>query len=1104
MNINSKIKSQNSISPLTTNLNNLIITNQNYSNTGNSKINPFQNKNSYSIPKSPKKSFNDVSQNNGDINSNYNERSFEKNLTDENNNFQLNVKMSKESLTRNIEKNGYVETNNSYCEKKDVENISSENNNKDAKNTINNLDDNSFNNTKKNFKKNNLYLEHIFDYQSSKSPEKSELNGDKNNEKIKIRESERGLKNKFKLEENNISNTPREKEEKGYPGKLTDNNAVLRIIDNPFTVNPNYIPEKTNEEDVPKQKEVKSSLNKNTKPEEKLNLTPSKPNDKPISNSKNSSSKNQYKISNQKINNYFQNLYQPSIGNVKGKDSKSPNERDNYFNNVLLTSNSNLSPNVNNNISNLNNFNKNNKKGNPTQINTFKQNSNLNQNKSNVIYLNSHLNACKNQPTINTDNKEENFILQTNSNSVSPNNFLNNLSNQNKNNGYISTTNSGTSNVHLSSNYQNHVCHTVENDNYNKDETITVNYCNTNPNESEKVNLLKFNKNANFNFTKIKENEGDKFSLKNNSLNKILQNIKGNNQPYSVNNQSTINNINGVTNSNILSTNHTDNNTLVNSNNFPNNILNKANKDSAANVKKSLVMSVDLNSEKNLKKSIDLSNKGNNNPINNNNILTCSVKDSQDLTKNLHNFDKNHQSNNPDSSRKSKNNTDLNRNIKENKLISKKINFNNQEEKDKNNNLDKSNKEAFTYIETEEKKENNEKILFNARDNPNRLSSNIEKSKVKKNSLCNNTNSNTNNTQTNKISSTKENRISKDLDKNSNIISSYNNKPNAFKDKNLNLKNLNNLNNDNILKNFNYVSIGYLDNPLVNSGALISKDKSKSKVIDSKSFKKNEDEGKIEISKQKNELFNSNSTNDFQYKINANHKIEQNSNKINMINVKEVKEGTNLHSKNINHNQNSTVAKSLNLISKKNHVLSSISNLKKENNDKNNCVNLSNKIIVNNKNSVTSKNSGIVVPESKNSNMFVKKDVCRIFNSDDFYERNKTKHLHLQEETNTLNNKKLNSLYSKNLSQKISQSQSIQINLYGHGENELDPEKLYNLDFNSNLKNKEKTIIIDDIEELEDESGNNSEKKMNNQQKRQEKVSNDGNFFNLLFMTLKC
>ena len=151
-----------------------------------------------------------------------------------------------------------------------------------------------------------------------------------------------------------------------------------------------------------------------------------------------------------------------------------------------------------------------------------------------------------------------------------------------------------------------------------RDETITINYCNTNPNESVKTNLSKFNNKSDFNFTKIKENAGDKFSLKNNSLNKILQNMKGNIQPCSVNNQSiinNINNINGTTNSNILSTNHTDNNTLLNSNNnFSNNLNNKANKDlnNIFKNKKNQVLSMDLKSEK-LKKSIDLSSRNNNN-----------------------------------------------------------------------------------------------------------------------------------------------------------------------------------------------------------------------------------------------------------------------------------------------------------------------------------------------------------------------------------------------------------------------------------------------------------------------------------------------------------
>ena len=53
----------------------------------------------------------------------------------------------------------------------------------------------------------------------------------------------------------------------------------------------------------------------------------------------------------------------------------------------------------------------------------------------------------------------------------------------------------------------------------------------------------------------------------------------------------------------------------------------------------------------------------------------------------------------------------------------------------------------------------------------------------------------------------------------------------------------------------------------------------------------------------------------------------------------------------------------------------------------------------------------------------------------------------------------------------MKQSKNIQINLYNNLDcNELDPDKLYDLDFNSNLNNKEKNIIIDDIEELQDET----------------------------------
>jgi hypothetical protein len=122
---------------------------------------------------------------------------------------------------------------------------------------------------------------------------------------------------------------------------------------------------------------------------------------------------------------------------------------------------------------------------------------------------------------LNIESKEENInYCFTTSNSVSPNNnHL--LSNKILNNENFSTAYSPYSNVVLTSN----ICHTADNEilnsnNNNKEELSIVNYYNTNPNENDKINFMNHNKN--FNFTKIKENETDKFSLKNNSLNKIL------------------------------------------------------------------------------------------------------------------------------------------------------------------------------------------------------------------------------------------------------------------------------------------------------------------------------------------------------------------------------------------------------------------------------------------------------------------------------------------------------------------------------------------------------------------------------------------------------
>ena len=57
----------------------------------------------------------------------------------------------------------------------------------------------------------------------------------------------------------------------------------------------------------------------------------------------------------------------------------------------------------------------------------------------------------------------------------------------------------------------------------------------------------------------------------------------------------------------------------------------------------------------------------------------------------------------------------------------------------------------------------------------------------------------------------------------------------------------------------------------------------------------------------------------------------------------------------------------------------------------------------------------------------------------------------------------------------MNHSKNIQIDLYEKTSNCYYNQNLYDLDFNSNLKNKEKTIIIDDIEELQDEYDKNND-----------------------------
>jgi len=1070
VNLNTKIKSQITVSPLTTNLNNLIITNQNYSNTCNAKFIVNSNKISdINTQKSGKKSLTNNSQNYIDLNSNYDDKSIEKRYHNDCDRRNNNDK-SKESINRNLNGVVYLETNNSDI--KDFENTSSEIN-KEIKNTSIKINEDPFPNSKINIKKLNLFLENIYDYQETRSQDQNGLNAQKNMEQINVRESYRGLKNKLLLDDIKTLNASKDFEENIYQGKLTDNNTGLKVMDNPFTVDPKYKVEEETEKLLEvseiEQNEIKlKALNQNAKIEPKILFTPSKANTKKTSNSKRSSSKKHLKIAINKVN--CNNKFTQKNQNIMEKDlhfsSKTPNERENNSNNTLLTSNSNLSPIVSNSI-NINSFNRNNKKGNQNQVGSNKHIVNSNFNKCNLINLNNQFLKKNFEQNRSGENKDETLNINLHSNNTSPNNFLNNLSKQNKNNGNFSTINCATSNILLNNNYNNQVCNTVENEKFNKEEIIGANYCNTNPNDKDKINYVKLNNNSNFNFTKIKENEEDKLFLKNNSLNKILQNIKGNNLPYSINNnQSTINNIyntNG-TNSNILSTNHTDNNILLNSNNnFPNNFSNKTNKEHKnfeIDNTKNIIITKDFNEKTSNKNSMNILTK-------NNNVLGNTGNEIQDLynkSTHLEVIENNMEMEIP----KVKNGTELNFNVKENRIINKKIIYNNEETSNKNANVNKSNKDLNTFVQCNDKKEQNDKIVSLIRENQNRYSSNFEKGKLKKNSLSN-TYSTVNNIQ-NKNSVKKEIKTSKD------VISSVPNKNNV-KEKNLNVKNINNIINDNILKNFNYVSLGYLDNPLVHSGAVISKEKSKNKHYDFKNQTKHGEDGldikdendakndygsELKNIKEKMNIQNYTFKKDFYNKKGKNVEAEQ----INNKHLRDDYTNINVNENNKNYeNQINSVTKSLNILSNKNQLKNSNSKIVKEFSEKSNGLKLKNKKAQNiNICSFSKKNSEVIRSESKVQNNFNKKDVCRIFNSDDFYERNKIKKLQMQETNNALNNIKLNSLYSKNLSQKIN-SKNIQINLYNDN-NDLDPDKLYDLDFNSNLKEKEKTIIIDEIDDL--------------------------------------
>ncbi len=156
---------------------------------------------------------------------------------------------------------------------------------------------------------------------------------------------------------------------------------------------------------------------------------------------------------------------------------------------------------------------------------------------------------------------------------------------------------------------------------------------------------------------------------------------------------------------------------------------------------------------------------------------------------------------------------------------------------------------------------------------------------------------------------------------------------------------------------------------------------------------------------------------------------------------KDLKEVNTTINNNLANSQNIKLAKSLNFTSKINSQMFPTSKVKKDQLEKynntnktsyNNVKSIGNNNTKKNNNNTNFNNFGLENFENKNQNNFVKKEVCRIFNSDDFYERNRTKKLLFQETANNLNNLKLNSFYSKDVSQKVNKSKNIQINLYNN------------------------------------------------------------------------
>lgn len=1055
INPNMKIKSQFNLSPLSSNLNNLIITNQSYSNTANM----------LQLHHVKRNTNNQISvQKSSDIG----------NLNPPRSNLETEGSTEK---VKTSSKNLYELPNNNFAHSRQkLENKETN------KNVRNNSKKKQKNPSGSNFN-NNLFLDNITcDYTLNRALPNTNSSTNYNNIFTKItnsnhnyhevRESYRDIRSKFQLEAfQQVNSNTKDFDEinNNHQGKLSDKNTLTKAFNNPFSIT-KY--DKNDEEqlveDIEKGNNKSLNINSTDKQSLKNNNEKSKKTNKLVQFSltpnKNVDYTNSYVKTASLQNEIFFGKAMNKLENLNKLNPKLAILTNN--NNTITLGSTNISPVINTNNSNsnsskINTFNKSYKYSNSNQtIASAKQFGINNSIKNPVLGLNNIVNNNTNQNSNNAIKDYNYQITSTSTNkSVSPNNVRYNLKQ------YTNMMNVNDNNI-LDNNMQYQVCNTQDNiSNQNRELTLAGNYTNTASNED--IAMDKFIKDSNnyknFEYAKSKDSISEA-GLNNNSENKISQSIKSENNynPYNNNiihkkiEKANIqaNNITKYNSNNILSTYQTDNNTQIYTN-YNTNVSNN-NKSGNSISKKTVVSSTDLKNEKLQKKSSE---------------EVASYKATNEL-KTIH-------------------------------IANKSINLYN--EMDIYNKTQESNNKNTTKLNDslleKNKLEDTDCFLMNKKENKNEHYKDMDdiiKNKLKK---SNDNYQNVSSTNPNKAINTPAilnsnqqlvNKKTRDLEKN-NFAGVSNNIKTLSKDKALIL---NNLNNENILQNFNYASIGYLNSLPIHSNAPYSNK--------NKNYVQQHSTNNNELINEAKNLAASMSSWDFKNK----NKVKENIKNLNPSNIQEKNKENLYYTKTIT--QNIPIAKSCNLnsnkIFKKNSVyknnkgsieknISAISNnnIINKNSIRNN--NTQNTWDLMNKNAINSGNNhyGNYRPNKDQTinsmdvtnNNYNKRDFCRVFNSLEFPDKNNFKKNENQEMLNNINNLKLKSLYSKNQSTKIGQSKNIQIDLYNLSNiNSVEAEKLYNIDFNPNSKNKEKTIITDDIEEelqVENKpnSNNISENKVN-------------------------